>query len=670
MLEFKITERVKSLRETYLNSEFVKNRLDYNRARRMKLYYRRGFAQHRGVENVILRRALADAYLLDRMEPVLVDGELIVGQPDFSPLTEAEAEELKLPSNIPPAPGRHDHMALDFEKLLSVGVLGLIEEIESKNQPENPFYKGALAELRALLGLAKRYADAARARGMYEIAEILERVPAYPARTFREALQSIHFYSFSLWGLYQAGRPDRYLYPFYRRDIDSGILTNEMAQELVDCFCLMYTTYISAYSSVGFMIGGMDPEGNPVENELTWLFLNSIGHTRTADPSIGLCVTQHTSKELLLSACRLIADGCTHPAFYGDKLITDALVARGCPISDARSYIHSCCVEITVAGKSSVWTVSPYHNVLKLLLEVMKKSEDAKDFEEFYGRFERALFEMIAEGNERENRAQAIRAENGGEPLRVSVLVDECIARGKSINEGGAVYNDIQPNFLGLFNVCDSMIVIRKLVFDEKQTTMAGLCEILENNWEGNEALRQKIINDLPHYGNNEKTTDEMALRLTDSVVRACADLTTYRGAKVTPALFSYNEHIRHGLGTPASPDGRYHGDPLCDGTNPVQGRDVNGPTAMLNSTIFWDHAPFLGGIACNLELSSSQATPEIIQALLLGYIDRGMELQINVVDSDVLLDAKSNPESHKKSRRSYRRLFGLFRKASGEAPG
>ena len=139
-----------------------------------------------------------------------------------------------------------------------------------------------------------------------------------------------------------------------------------------------------------------------------------------------------------------------------------------------------------------------------------------------------------------------------------------------------------------------------------------------------------------------------MALRLTDSVVRACADLTTYRGAKVTPALFSYNEHIRHGMGTPASPDGRHHGDPLCDGTNPVQGRDVNGPTAMLNSTIFWDHAPFLGGIACNLELSRSQAAPEIIQALLLGYIDRGMELQINVVDSDVLLDAKSNPERHK----------------------
>jgi formate C-acetyltransferase len=276
------------------------------------------------------------------MEPIIVNGELIVGQPDFSPLTPDEEAAMYVPCDMPGSPGRHDHMALDFEKLLRLGVNGLIAEIEQKNAPDNVFYSGALEELHALLRLANRYADTARAMGMADVADILSKVPANPASTFREALQSIHFYSFALWGLYQTGRPDRYLYPYYRRDIDAGVLTPEEAQELIDCFCLLYTTYITSCSSVGFMIGGVDPDGNPVENELTWHFLYSIGHTRTADPSIGLCVNEHTSPDLLHAAARLIAAGHTHPAFYGDRLIIDSLIAHGYDIRAARDYIHSC----------------------------------------------------------------------------------------------------------------------------------------------------------------------------------------------------------------------------------------------------------------------------------------------------------------------------------------
>lgn len=483
MIQYEMTSRVKNLRTAYMNSEMVRFKLSYCRARRMQLLYRRGWNAHPDIENPILRRAFADAYLLDHMDPIIVDDELIVGQPDFSPMTPAEEAEMKEPCDMPGIPGRQDHMALDFEKLLRLGVKGLIAEIESKNQPDNVFYAGALVELRALLRLAERYTEELHARGMHDTAEILSRVPANPAKTFREALQSIHFYSFALWGLYQAGRPDRYLYPYYRRDIDAGILTEAEAQELVDCFCLLYTAYITSSSSVGFMIGGVDPSGNPVENELTWLFLYSIGHTRTADPSIGLCVNEHTSPELLHAACRLIADGCTHPAFYGDKLIIDSLVSHGYAISDSRDYIHSCCVEITAAGKSSIWTVSPYHNMMSILLEVMNNSADISDFEELYAKFEKALLNKVIEGNEQENRWQAIRAVNGGEPLRVSVLVDDCIAKGKSINEGGAHYNDIQPNFVGLFNVVDALIAIRTLVFDEKRLTLADFCHILYENW-------------------------------------------------------------------------------------------------------------------------------------------------------------------------------------------
>ena len=173
MKEYPITSRTKALREKYMNSEMMRCKLSYGRARRMQLLYIQGWNAYAEIKNPILRRAYADAYLLDNMVPVIVDGELIVGQPDFSPLTPEEEEAVKQPCNMPAAPGRHDHMALDFEKLLRLGVLGLIAELESKNVPDNVFYTGAIEELRALIRLAERYARAARAKGMADVADIL-----------------------------------------------------------------------------------------------------------------------------------------------------------------------------------------------------------------------------------------------------------------------------------------------------------------------------------------------------------------------------------------------------------------------------------------------------------------------------------------------------------------
>ncbi len=648
----KITERVEKLREAYQHCPMMVHRLSYAKERRQWLLFRRGWEEHPETDNMILRRAYADAYVVAHMEPVITEGELLVGQPDFSPLTPEEEAEMRRPLSrpIPDVPGRTDHMSLDFEKLIRLGVNGMIAEIQAKPDADtNPFYLGAVAELQALLTLAERYSQAARERGMTDVADTLTHVPANPARTFREALQSIHFYSFSLWGLYQAGRVDRYLYPYYRHDIEAGILTVEEAQELIDCFCLLYSTYITACSSVGFMIGGRDRAGNAVENELTWLFLNSIPHTRTADPSIGLCVTEETSPELMTEACRIIGEGCTHPAFYGDKLITESLLTHGHPIEDARDYIHCCCVEITAAAKSAIWTVSPYHNVLKLLLEVLRESEEAENLDAILAQYAVRLRKMVKDGNDQENRWQAYRAENGGEPLRVSCLIDDCIARGKSVNEGGAVYNQIQPDFLGIFNVVDSLAAVETLVFREKSLTLAELNRILADNFAGAEALRERINTSLPHFGNNEPLTNRLARQITEMIAESCEPLTTFRGSVVNPAAFSYNEHIRHGGETGASPDGRLAGEPLCDGTNPVQGHDTEGPTSMLLSTLAWNHAPFLGGIAVNLELAESQAKPAVIRSLVDSYIaGGGMEIQINVVDKAVLEDAKRHPDKHR----------------------
>ncbi len=644
-----ITPRVAELREKYMKCPMMTKKLSYSKSARQWLDMKRGWTKYASEPDLYLRRALAEAYVTESMKPVIIEGELIVGQPDFTPLDESEQVEYGEKWDFPGTPGRTDHMSLDFEKLLRIGVDGLIAEIEAKpNYAENHFYVGALAELRALLKLAEKYVAKARELGMNDVADVLERVPAKPATTFREALQSIHFYSFGLWGLYQAGRPDRYLIDYYRRDLERGILTPESAQELIDCFCLMYTTYILSSSSVGFMIGGRDRDGNPVENELTWLFLNSIPHTRTADPSIGLCVTDETSPELLLKASEIISEGCTHPAFYGDRMISESLRKNGATEGDSHDYVHCCCVEITVGSKSSVWTVSPYYNCLAMLLEVLKSHEDAENLDEIIAHFAELLREKVLAGAEQENRWQAHRATYGGEPLRVSCLVDDCISRGKCINEGGAVYNEIQPNFLGIFNVVDSLAAIQTLVFEDKSLTLHELNEILDANFVGHEALRDRINSRIVHFGNNEEFTNELARRITGIIAKACEGFTTFRGDKLVPAAFSYNEHVKHGSRTPASPDGRLAGEALCDGTNPVQGHDFDGPTSMLLSTLSWEQSPFLGGIAVNLELTESQARPEVVKSLVETYIKGGgMEIQINVVDRATLEDAKKNPEKH-----------------------
>ena len=644
-----ITSRVKRLREIYMDCPMMKHKLSYQMDRRQRLLFRRGWLLHPELTDNLLRRSYANAYVLEHMKPIIYTDELIAGQPDFTELTDDENEEMSQLCNIPGDPGRESHMALDFEKLLKLGVDGLIAEIKSNdNWQENSFYNGAVRELEALLTLAEHYSEYARSIGCSELADLLTRVPKNPASSLREALQSVHFYSFNLWGLYQAGRPDQYLLPFYEADTSSGKETVQSAQELIDCFCLLYSTYIVSNSSIGFMVGGRNSDGNPVENQLTWLFLNSIGHTRTADPSIGLCVTDETSIELLNFAAKQIADGCTHPAFYNDNAITAALLEYGLAPSDTHDYIHSCCVEITVAGKSAIWTVSPYHNTLKLLLDVMREREFTS-YGELFDCYTEHLAETIKAGNDNENRWQELRWQNGHEPLRVSCLVDECIKRGKSIDRGGAVYNQIQPNFLGIFNTVDSLWAIKQLVFTDKRLTLAEFVRILDNNYEGSDELRAYINNKLPHYGNDDDRCDSIARQLTDAICKCCEQLRTFRGDIVVPAAFSYNEHIRHGKNTPASPDGRLSGEPLNDGTNPVQGHDVSGPLAMLHSGAAWKQSKFMGGIATNLELTHTQANPELIISLMKAYFEGGgIELQINVVNSEELADAKLHPEKHR----------------------
>ena len=240
-----------------------------------------------------------------------------------------------------------------------------------------------------------------------------------------------------------------------------------------------------------------------------------------------------------------------------------------------------------------------------------------------------------------ENLWQLERGRNSTDPMRISVLVHDCIARGKSNDCGGARYNQLEPNILGMSNTIESLNVIQKLIFEEKRITVEELKNALASNYEGQEELLLKIRNQTTHFGTGDAAANTLAKRVADSVLNAFAPMTTVRGAKVIPGAFSYREHELQGKTTPASPDGRKYGMPLNDGSCPVQGYDNLGPTLSLISTTSWEPSRFLGGTSVNVKLNQG-IEPDKIAALIRGYLKtHGSQLQFNIVNAQTLIDAQ-----------------------------
>ncbi len=648
--------------------------------------------------------------MLAHSTPVIDPDELIVGRPCYRKLDPDERAELdlfvrELEPAVPGYPGQASHMAIDYEKLLTLGVSGVRAEVEKRLReptvahPEGridrpretssdawslaagdaaEFYRACLVSLDGLLLLAERYAARARAlaRATHDgkrrdeldgIAEVLDRVPAHPAKSFREALQSVHFVTAFLEGLYQLGRPDRYLIDLYRRDVSFGRIDEAHAQELIDCLCLLFNEYIPGGLAVGFMIGGADASGTPVTNELTRMFLESIGHTRMIYPGIGLCCVPGAPEDLLVRSCELLRDGHTHPALFNDRIITEGLRGYGLSPSEACEYIHSTCVEITPIASSAVWVASPYINLLDPLLELLgidagtadvspvgtfrSPTADAwRSFDDFTSDYRIALGRRVNEAVAEQNRMQAERSRTGGDAL-VSCFVRDCLERGRDVDRGGARYNWIMPSFVGMANLIDSLSAIRELVFRRRRIGIDDVARALRANFVGSEDLLRLLRDGTPAYGNDDDAVDSLASEVTGWIREALEPCRTYRGDRFIPSLFCWIMHEKLGSDTPATPDGRRAGFPLGDGSGPAQGRERAGPTASILSSTKWDHRPFIGGIAVNLKLSRRMfpdGSVAPLVALVRTYLERGgFELQVNVVGRETLLAAREHPEEY-----------------------
>lgn len=692
------TPRVNRLRQHALDQIAA----DGQRSPEPELLAARAWQGSAGEPWTVVRRARETAAILSGMTPVIDPDELLVGKFCARELSPDEAKELERYRQwAAPARaavwGQRSHMAIDYDRLLRLGIDGVRQQIHGYRarldlaRPEDlekdAFYRACLIALDAVVVFSHRYADLAetqaeaeadpqRRRELHEIAIACRRVPEFPACSFREAMQSIHMMTFSMCAgqrllLLQFGRPDRYLLPFYRRDLAAVQITPDEAQEWIDCLGLMLSEYTPRSLAVGWMVGGRDASGVDVCNELTVMFLRSIEHTRLAYPCIGLCWTPDTPRDVMELVGSLLAQGLANPALFNDDVITAGLMAAGLPPAEACLYQHSTCVEITPIASSNVYVASPYINLLQLLHDVLGvppmgslgfAAQDVLQMQadggsrphsirELLTAYRGRLSEAIREAVIAENTSQGTRRYNGGFPL-LSCFVNDCLALGRDIDHGGARYNWIESSFVGLSNLVDSLMAIRQFVYEERSISLNDLVEAMGKDYQGREEVRLMLLNRAPKYGNDDEQVDALATQITTWIREEVLKYTTYLGGQFLSGFFCWVMHERLGRVTAASADGRRAGFPLGDGSGPAQGRERLGPTAAVLSATKWDHTPHLGGIAVNLKFSRPRDDRVFAQRLIdvvETYLKRGgFEIQVNVVDKDTLLAAQEHPEQYR----------------------
>lgn len=596
------------------------------------------------------------------------------------------------------------HVALDFRRVLHDGIEGVRDEVAARLSSLNgaaPFSLDQRTFLEALLLLceasvdfAGRYAALARAmahtahdprRGeeLLHMAAVCERVPAKPARTFWEALQSLWFIQlipqieangFSI----TPGRFDQYMYPYYRADMDAGRLSQEQAQELLECLWIKFSELarvddrgmaeISAGYASGqnLCIGGKNAAGEDATNALSFMCLAANEHLQLPQPNFTLRLHRETPQELLDGAVRVIARGNGMPQVLNDEVIIPALLSKGIPLLEAREYIPVGCDEITVLG---MWgrCNGGYVNLAKALELALTNglcrltrepvgppTGEAAEFSAFgdlmqavHRQVDYAVACMITEANA----TDLVHAELAPLPF-VSLLVPGCIAKARDVTLGGARYNFTGPVGVGSATVGDSLAAVKRFVFEEQRLSLADLNRMLDGDFAGDEVWRHRLIHRAPKFGNDDDAVDELVVSLTNRFFDQVEKGRNPRGGGMLPALYSVTAHVGAGQRVGATPDGRKAGTPLSDGLSPTYGRDLQGPTAALRSVVKVDLVRAPGGVIVNQRLAPGLLATDAGRAkmgqLLRSFVEAGgFHWQFNVVSTDTLLEAQAHPEQY-----------------------
>jgi formate C-acetyltransferase len=607
------------------------------------------------------------------------DCELLIGRLSGAPprVSDAEVEESReyLKRMCPQPPGQTGHCELHFEPVMQRGIAGVAEDIRgrmTRGAGDAGVYQSFLDALEGLSALienaaatvetAMNGADATRRNELAVLAASCRRIAHEPPQSFRDAIQLLWFVLLGVMcgdhvGLVVPGHLDRTLGRFYEADRERGALTREEALALIEGLYLLINEFIPDGLAMSVMVGGRDGQGRDATNEVSYLCLEALRRTALIYPTVGICWHEGTPQGLVDLAIDLIGHGNPNPAFFGDETIQTGLKALGVPPAQACHYINSTCVEITPATASNVWVASPYFSTCKILLEEIADEVEsgtiADSFTAFRERYFARLDRQIEAAASNENAARRERQRCGRKPLQ-SVFTRDCIARGKDIDDGGALYNWVECSFVGLANLVDSLHVLRKEVFEAKRLSLAAVKAILDADFKGLEAERQRFLHGHPKYGQDRPEVDAGFGETVAFLREACARRRMEPdGSPFVPGAFCWIMHEMLGRECGATPDGRRAGFPFADGCGPAQGRETCGPTAAILSTTSWDHSPMLGGLAYNMKFNSaffqSSKGYESLRTLVLTFLRRGgFETQINVVDGDTLKKAREDPEAYR----------------------
>jgi len=533
--------------------------------------------------------------------------------------------------------------------------------------------------------LAAVEADPTRRAELELIAATCRHVPRQPPRTFWEALQAYWFVHLGVitelntWDSFCPGRLDQHLYPFYKREIEAGTLTRERARELLQCFWVKFNnqpappkvgvtaaesgTYTD-FSNIG--LGGMKADGSDGVNEVTYLLLEVIDEMRLLQPSSNIQLSKKNPERFLRKACEVIRKGWGQPSIFNADMVVAELVRQGKSVEDARCAGTSGCVEAGAFGKES-YILTGYFNLPKVLEITLNDGLDPRTgktigletgdpaaftaFDQVLDAFARQLRHFIDVKIAGNQIIERLYAACMPAPF-LSIITDDCIAKGRDYNNGGARYNTRYIMPVGPATTADSLSAIQYHVFDRKTVTMERLVKATRDNFAGAEPLRQLLVNKTPKYGNDDEYADRFVERLCGMLVRDIDGRRGPTGSTYHVNYLSTTCHVYFGSVCGATPDGRRAGAPVSDGISPAHGADRNGPTAVIRSAARMDHARS-GGTLLNQKFTPSLLDGddgiEQLAHLVRSYFKLdGHHIQFNVVTADTLRAAQKDPEKYR----------------------
>jgi formate C-acetyltransferase len=601
------------------------------------------------------------------------------------------------------APG---HTVLD-DKIYRKGMLDFIGEIHASLSKldflSDPQAYEKQEELRAmaicaqaLLRNAERHADAAEALAQVEpdpqrraellrIAQVCRRVPAQAPRDFWEALQYYWFVHLGVttelntWDAFCPGRLDQHLYPFYRRGLQDGSLTRQQAEELLQCFWIKFNNQpappkvgVTAAESGTYTdfaqinVGGLQADGSDGVNEVSYLLLDVIEELRLLQPSSSIQVSKKNPDRFIQRAARIIRTGYGQPSIFNADLIVQELVRMGTSIVDARCGGSSGCVEVGAFGKEA-YILTGYFNLPKVLEIALHNGLDPRSgrqlgpqtgdprqftsFDQLFEAFEKQLRHFIEIKIRGNNVIEQLYARYMPCPL-LSLLTDDCIARGLDYHAGGARYNSTYIQGVGLGTITDALSALKFHVYDCQAFEMSELLAALDSDFAGAERLRQALLQRTPRYGNDDDAADALMQRVFEAYFQAIDGRPNMRGGQYRINLLPTTVHVYFGSLTLATPDGRHAGTPLSEGVSPVQGADRKGPTAVIKSVAKMDHAR-TGGTLLNQkftpQLLADEAGLDRLVHLVRAYFRLdGHHIQFNVIDAETLRKAQADPGEYR----------------------